>query len=220
MRRGAKPAKAERKAKLPVARKSPRNEGSQVGDLEKRLAEALEQQTATAEILRVISQSKTDVQPVFEAIVQSAVRLCEAVSGGIYRFDGRLIHAVAELGMTPQERRVTRGAFPRPADRGSAVGRAILTRAVVHVDIAQDPEYKLSANVQAGFRIVLAVPMLRDGNPIGVITGTRQEGRPFSDTQIALLRRSPIRPSSRSRTSDCSLRRRRRSSSKRRRRRS
>jgi GAF domain-containing protein len=187
MRRGAKPAKAERKAKLPVARKSPKNEDSRVGDLEKRLAEALEQQTATAEILRVISQSKTDVQPVFEAIVQSAVRLCEAVSGGIYRFDGRLIHAVAEHGMTPQERRVTRGAFPRPADRGSAVGRAILTRAVVHVDIAKDPEYKLSANVQAGFRIVLAVPMLRDGNPIGVITGTRQEGRPFSDTQIALL---------------------------------
>ena len=151
------------------------------------LTEALEQQTATSEILRVISRSPTDVQPVFEAINQSAIRLCEAVNGGVYRFDGSLVHQVAVYGMTPQTVDATRRVWPCPLDRGTATGRAILTRAVVHVDVANDPEYTQSVVVQAGFRTVLAVPMLRDGDPIGAIGVTREEGRPFSDTQIALL---------------------------------
>ena len=151
------------------------------------LTEALEQQTATAEILRVISSSPTDVQPVFDAIIQSAVRLCEAVSGGVFRFDGSLIHRVALHGMTPQEVAATGHVWPRPPGRGTTTGRAILTRAVVHVDIAEDPEYEQGVLVQAGFRTVLSVPMLRDGDPIGAISVTREQGRPFSDTQIALL---------------------------------
>ena len=151
------------------------------------LTEALEQQTATGEILRVISSSPTDAQPVFEAIVQSAVRLCEAVNGGVFRLDGSLIHAAALHGMNPHHLDSIRRVWPRPADRGTTAGRAILTRAVVHVDIAEDPEYEQSVLVQAGFRIALSVPMLRDGNPIGAITLTREEGRPFSPKQIALL---------------------------------
>ena len=160
---------------------------TELGARNRELTEALEQQTATSEILRVISRSPTDVQPVFEAINQSAIRLCEAVDGGVYRFDGSLVHQVAVYGMTPQTVDATRRVWPRPLDRGTATGRAILTRAVVHVDVANDPEYTQGILIQAGFRTVLAVPMLRDGDPIGAIGVTREEGRPFSDTQIALL---------------------------------
>ena len=88
----------------------------------------------------------------------------------------------------PEAVEANRRVFPRPPDRGSVTGRAILTRAVVHVDVAEDPEYEHSAIVQAGFRTALAVPMLRDGDPIGAIVVTREEGRFFSETQIALLK--------------------------------
>ena len=149
--------------------------------------EALEQQTATSEILGVISSSPTDVQPVFEAICRSAVRLCEAVNGSVSRFDGRLIHEGALYGMTPQAIVAHKRVFPLSPSRGTATGRAILTRNVVHIDIAQDPEYENEDFVRAGFRTVLSVPMLQDGEPIGTITVTREEGRLFSNTQIALL---------------------------------
>jgi GAF domain-containing protein len=142
---------------------------------------------ATSEILQVISRSPTDAQPVFETIIRSAVGLCEAARGNVYRFDGRLIHHVAQHGMTPEQLEASRRDFPRPPSRGSATGRAILTRAVVHIDIAKDPEYELGAVVQAGFRTFLVVPMLRDGEPIGTIVISRAEDRPFSDRQIALL---------------------------------
>src|SRR5262249_49472079 len=146
------------------------------------------QQTATGQILRVISSSPTDVQPVFDAIAQSAVPLCEAVNGSVFRFDGRLIHLVAYYGFSPEMLEANRRAFPRPADRGSITGRAILTGAVVHVDVAEAPGYELTGLVRAGFRTALTVPMLRDGEPIGAIVVTREEGRFFSETQIALLK--------------------------------
>src|SRR5262245_4302583 len=201
MRRGAKPVKAKVEAKQAITRKSLNSDDSRVRDLKKRLAEALqrekkalkreaeaqEQQKATAAILRVISRSPTDVQPVFEAIVQSAVRLCDAVNGSVYRFDGNLIHLVAQHGFTAQGLAAAQAAFPRPPGRGSVTARAILTRDVAQIDIAEDPEYEHPGLVQAGFRTTLAVPILRDGDPIGAINVTREEGRPFSDTQIALL---------------------------------
>jgi two-component system, NtrC family, sensor kinase len=96
MRRGPKPAKSK-EAKPPVGRKSPKNEG-RVRDLETRLAEAQEQQAATAEILRVISSSPTDPQPVFDTIVRNAVRLCGALHGGVYTFEGEMIHLRANDG--------------------------------------------------------------------------------------------------------------------------
>ena len=135
----------------------------------------------------MISSSPTDLQPVFETIIRSAVRLCDAARGNVYRFDGRLIHHVAQHGMTPEALEASRRDFPRPPSRGSVTGRAILTRTVVHIDIAKDPEYELGAVVQAGFRTLLVVPMLRDGEPIGTIVISRAEDRPFSDRQIALL---------------------------------
>ena len=151
--------------------------------------EALERQTATAEILRVISTSPTDVQPTFDAIAAAATTLSGAVSGGIFRFDGSLIHFVAHHGLTAAELDAVRGVFPLPPGRGSLTARAMLTRQVVHVaDMTADPEFEHMSLAQDGMRTGLYVPMLRDGNPIGAISVTRREVEPFSDKQIDLLK--------------------------------
>src|SRR5262249_36842155 len=147
------------------------------------LTEVLEQQTATSEILRVISNSPTDLQPVFDAIVQSATRLCDAAFGHIYRFDGELITIPAHHGLTPEELDVALRAYPRPATRGSAAGRTIVDRRVVHIhDIRSDPDYSVTAAQSSlDHRTVLAVPMLRDGQPTGALTMWRRRVEPFSD---------------------------------------
>jgi hypothetical protein len=126
-------------------------------DRNQRLTEALERETATGEILRVISRSPTDVHPTFEAIAASATRLCGAGEGTVFRFDGTLIHVAAHCGSAMAD--VVRRVFPLRAGRGSVTGRAILTRAVVHVpDIATDPENEHSMLLTAGFHTVLSVP--------------------------------------------------------------
>jgi two-component system, NtrC family, sensor kinase len=150
------------------------------------LTEALEQQTATGEILRVISSSPTDIQPTFEAIAASAVRLCEANEGEVYRFDGRLIHMMAYHGGDPHSRETLAQIFPAPPGRGTITGRAILTGTVVQADVATDPEHEYR-DIARFFRTVLSVPMLRDGDPIGAISVNRREGRPFLEKQIQLL---------------------------------
>jgi two-component system, NtrC family, sensor kinase len=151
--------------------------------------EALERQTATAEILRVISSSPTDIQPTFDAIARAATMLCGAASGGVYRFDGSLIHFIAHHGWTADELDAVQGVYPISPGSGSLTARAILTREVAHVaDIAADPEFPQPSFVQVGFHTVLSVPMLRDGNPIGAITVTRKEIELFSDKQIDLLK--------------------------------
>jgi len=155
-------------------------------DLQRALSEALEQQTATSEILRVISGSPTDVQPTFEAIAASATQLCVAGEGTIFLFDGTLIHLAAHCGLV--QNNLVRRVFPRPAGPGSVTARAILTRSVVHIpDVTTDPDLEHSVLITAGFRTVLSVPMLRDGDPTGAITVSRQTVAPFSDAQIALL---------------------------------
>ena len=156
-------------------------------DRNKDLTVALEQQTATSEILRVISSSPTDVQPVFDAIVASATRLCEADLSGLYRFDGTLLHFDAQHGRTPEEIEAARLAFPQPLGRASVSARAILDATVVQVaDVRADPE--MASALRTVFRTVMAVPMLREGRPIGTITVARRVVGPFSDKQIALLR--------------------------------
>jgi signal transduction histidine kinase len=185
MRQRPKPVKS--KAKVPVARKSPRDEDATVRDLEKRLAEALARETTTSEILRVINQSKTDLQPVFEAIVRSATQLCEATFAVLHRFDGQVVTFDAHYGMTEQEVAGSRDRFPLPTDRGTAVGRAILDRRITHIhDIRRDAEYRVSA-WQASFQTVLAVPLLREGVPVGAIGLWRREVQPFSEKQIKLV---------------------------------
>jgi signal transduction histidine kinase len=176
MRQRPKPAKS--KAKVPVA---------PVRDLEKRLAEALAREVTTSEILRVISQSQTDLQPVFEAIVRSAAQLCEATFAVMHRFDGQVVTFDAHYGMTEQEVAGSRDSFPLRIDRGTAVGRAILDRRTTHIhDIRGDAEYGVRA-WQTSFRTVLAVPLLREGVPVGAIGLWRREVQPFSDKQIKLV---------------------------------
>ena len=148
--------------------------------------EALEKQTATAEILSVISSSPTDVQPTFEAIAARAAILCEADNAAVFRFDGALIHYGAMCGVTEAEREPIREVFPLPPGRSSATTRAIDSRAVVHIpDTGADPEYVTGLRA---FGTALSVPMLRDGVPLGAITVTRLHVEPFSDAQIELLK--------------------------------
>jgi len=145
--------------------------------------------TATSEILRVISSSPTDVQPVFDTMVRSAVRLCDGLFSGLFRFDGELIHFAAQHNFTPEGLEEVHRVFPARPTRTSHAGRAILERAVVHIpDVERDPEHQHLAIARAiGFRSALYVPMLRKGAPIGVIGVARAESGPFSDSQIELL---------------------------------
>jgi two-component system NtrC family sensor kinase len=155
--------------------------------------EALDRQTATGEILRVIASSATDVQPVFDAIVQSATRLCDAAFGIAFQFDGHLVTPVAHHKMSRDEELTLSAAISEarlPATRRTVAGRAVLEGRVVHIaDIRDDPELLMPSFKNApGYRTVLAVPMLRDGRPIGSINLWRRDVRPFSDKQIELLK--------------------------------
>jgi two-component system, NtrC family, sensor kinase len=188
MKRATKPTKAKVTPNPVPRRTSGKREATRRRQLETELAEAVEQQRATTEILRVIRESPTDVQPVFDAIATSATRLCDAANSGVFRFDGTLIHLVAHHNWDSAELSAVRQAFPLPPGRGSLTARAILSRAVAHADIALDPEFALHGVAGAGFRTTLSVPMLRGGEPIGAITVTRMESRPFTEMQINLLR--------------------------------
>src|SRR6266478_4657864 len=163
---------------------------ARVETLEKALADSLEQQTATSEILRVISSSPTDAQPVFESIAASAHRLCGAKLTTVFRFDGRLIHIAALHDVSTRGAAAYRDAYPAPPGRGGATHRAILTRSIVHIpDIREDPEYELQGLARAAdYGSALSVPMLRQGHPIGAITVGREAATPFPDEQIELLR--------------------------------
>jgi two-component system, NtrC family, sensor kinase len=151
--------------------------------------ESLERQTATAEILNVIASSPSDTQPVFDVIARSATELCEGMNSGVYLLQDGLVQVAGHYNVSPEQLALAQTAFPTPPHRGIMSGRAILDCAVAHVpDIAADPEYTAESIVKAGFRSVVAVPMLRNGEPIGAINVTREEARPFSDRQIELLR--------------------------------
>jgi len=155
------------------------------------LTEALEQQTATTEILRVISSSPTDIQPVFAAIAESARRLCDATYSSVYRVDTDLVHLVAHNHVRPGAVEALGRAWPMPLTGPSLLVQAIATRTIVHVDdIESSPTVSSSIRDRArlvGNRSLLAVPMLRDGEPIGAVRVSRDTPGPFSNRQIALL---------------------------------
>src|SRR5262249_48922384 len=128
--------------------------------------EALEQQTATSEILKVISSSPTDVQPVFDAIASRVVGLCAAFFSTVWRYDGTLIHHAADNYPTDEMRAILTKGFPAPAQPGSVVAQAISESRTVHIgDLLDDsaPPASREVAIALGYRTLLCVPMLRDG---------------------------------------------------------
>ena len=209
-----KPKKARAKAKRPLIR--PKDDSAKVRDLEKSLAEALsreaeasrrvaemlgqlqtrdrevaealERQTATSEILRVIASSPTDVQPVFDAIVQNAGRLCGAASAALNIADGDVQRKVAEFGA---ESFLLRIGDSRPITRGSLTGRALMEARPIQIDDMRDPEMIREYpdfRYPPGTRACLAIPLLREGSPpVGCLFIFRTDGGPFTERHIALL---------------------------------
>jgi GAF domain-containing protein len=155
------------------------------------VTEALEQQTATSEILRVISSSPTALEPVAQTIADSAGRLCNCAYSAVFRFDGELIHWLAARGVSGVQVEALRGVWPRVPDRETLVGRTILARETLHFhDAASDPTHAASlptARAALAIRSWLGVPIVREGEPIGVIALVRLEVRPFSEQEIALV---------------------------------
>ena len=152
------------------------------------LTETLEHQTATSEVLSVISRSPTNAQPVFDAILQSAARLCEAVFSVVWLYDGNLLHYTASRNFTPEVLDQIAKAYPKRPDRSVAAGRAILDGKIAHVpDMLADAEYAHELALAGNWRASVAVPMLREGKSVGAITVGKAEAIPFSERQIHLL---------------------------------
>jgi GAF domain-containing protein len=151
------------------------------------LRESLQQQTATADVLKVISRSTFDLQTVLQTLVESAAKLCDAEKATITRQKDGVLFRGESYGFSDEFMEYVRN-VPVVPDRGSATARALLEGAVVHIpDVQADPDYTFNEAQKLGdFRTIIGVPMLREGKAIGVIVMTRSEVRPFTDKQIEL----------------------------------
>src|SRR5262245_15351336 len=174
----ARRKRLERKLTRETARRAPEDQ-----------AEARAYDDAVGGMLRLITSSPGKPQLVFDAIARHARTLCQAASSAVYSFDGEWIRVMAVDHMTSGGADAVRRVFPVRADRGSANGRAVLTRQSVHIpDVQRDPEYELGDVARAaGYRSVVSVPMLRRGGAIGCISVLRPEPERFSERQISLL---------------------------------
>jgi signal transduction histidine kinase len=187
-KRGAKKTKA--KPRRHLAKKPPAKQTETISSLRRALAEALEQQTATSEILRVIASSPTDIQPVLNTIAENAALLCGANDALIYRVDGTVIRRVVHFGPVP----MAAGMEIREITPESVAGHAIIEHQTIHVHDLLDErtreQYPESARLQdlVGHRTMLVTPLVREGVTVGAIVIRRMEVHPFSDKQIALLK--------------------------------
>src|SRR5262249_11808357 len=151
------------------------------------------QQTATSDVLRVISSSPGDLEPVFEAMLEKAVRICDAKFGNIYRWDGELLHLLAAHNTPPAFAEARQQSAIRPASEKVGVRRMVETKTAAHVvDLAAEESYvgapaAVDAVELGGVRTFLSVPMVKENELIGSFSLYRQEVRPFTDKQIALV---------------------------------
>src|SRR5262249_3567737 len=164
-------------------------EGQRQADEARRQAgEALAQQTATADVLKVISRSTFDAQPVFETIIKNAARLCQSVLSAIYRSDGELVHLVAHDQFSPESVAAVRAAYPVPISSSNLISVAVRERRVVHIpDVLVSGGYT-ELQRTSGYRNILVVPMLRDDIAIRAIAVMQIGPRLFPDTQVELLK--------------------------------
>ena len=162
---------------------------TEVARLTRELNEASERQTATAELLSLIASSPNDAQPVFDMIAKSTRRLCKAQFCYVFRFDGELVHFAAQSGYASTPEVLLMG-YPLPPGRTSAATRSILTGAIEQIpDILEDPDYGHRSQAKTlDYRSIVAVPMLKDGRPLGTIAMARSQTGIFPDWQIDLLR--------------------------------
>jgi signal transduction histidine kinase len=151
------------------------------------LTEALDQQTATSEVLKVISRSAFDLKPVLETLIENATRLCDADQGYIYRVDGELYRPAACYNVTPEQKAWVEE-NPISPGTGTAIARVGLHHRTVHIpDVLADPDYTFPGPRMWGHGTLLGVPMLREGVPIGAFSLQRKEAKPFTDKQIELV---------------------------------
>jgi GAF domain-containing protein len=192
-RKAARPERSKAPKTAPRSKSPPSSEDTVVARLARELRETTEQHTATSEILRVISSSPSDLQPVFQAMLKNAVRLCGAKFGNIYRWDGDALHLVATQNVPAVFAQARGRSSLRPSPQ-TPTGRMLANKTVVHVaDMRAEKAYAdrdpyIVAGVELGsVRTVLMVPMLKNNELIGAFSVYRQEVRPFTDKQIELV---------------------------------
>ena len=162
---------------------------AELAQARRELSEALARHEATSEVLHVISASRTDAQPIFEMIVRRAVALCGSLFANVFRFDGELLHFVAGHNVGPSYVELLRAKYPMRPDSSQVSARVLLTKSVVHLeDVLADPDYDQRFPQAMGWRRMLGVPMVRDGNPLGVIVVGWAEAGPTSKVQEELLK--------------------------------
>ena len=189
--RNASPSKGRKttKTKRRIAPAAARAKRRPVSGSSKDLKEAREQQAATAEILKVIASSPDDVQPVLEAVAEHTMSLLDAWSVLVTRFDGELLHFGAARGALPDTEQFLRNQYPMRPEAAVFAGRCILERSAINISDARvdpSPQNRERARLR-GFRAALSVPMLHNGQPIGVITVSRRVAGAFAANEVELL---------------------------------